>query len=180
MIRLVIATVLASVSMSGIAIGASSIEDFTGRWTGKTVEASNQSIPPDLIGIEINERDGGFELSWNSLTQEDLSAPLKAHFVGTSRNNVFEYAPEAGSFLDRMFASPATGNPLKGETLLWARIDADMLAVYSLTIDKSGQFDLGRYSWTRTDDGLALHFREQTEELGEEVTVEGRLVPAGG
>jgi GH43 family beta-xylosidase len=78
-----------------------------------------------------------------------------------------------------MFASPETGNPLEGETLLWARIDTDMLAVYSLTIDENGGFDLGHYSWTKTEDGLLLHYREQTEALGEEIVIEGRLVPEG-
>ncbi|MGI9492655.1 MAG: hypothetical protein ACR2QF_09680 [Geminicoccaceae bacterium] len=183
MIRLTIAAMLASISIPSMAVGASSIEDFAGRWTGEAIEISDQSISPDLLNIDVGERDGGFELSWNDLTQisQDASSvePLTASFVSTNRENVFEYAPEAGSFLDRMFASPATGNPLDGETLLWARIDADMLAVYKLTIDNNGGFDLGHYSWTRTDDGLLMHYREQTEELGNEIVIEGRLVPAG-
>ena len=183
MIRLTIASILASVSISGIAIGASSIEDFAGRWTGKSIERPNESMAPDLLDIEIGPRDGGFELSWNDLAQHDRDAssakPLTARFVSTNRENVFEYAPETGSFLDRMFASPETGNPLEGETLLWARVDTDMLAVYSLTIDENGGFDLGHYSWTKTEDGLLLHYREQTEELGGEIVIEGRLAATG-
>lgn len=184
MIRLMIALILVSVSMADVATGASPIQTFTGRWTGHAIEAPDVSIPADTISIEIREIGGGFELSWNDLTQNDRgepsASPLQARFVGTDRPGVFEYAPKASSFLGRMFASPTTGNPLEGETLLWARIDADTLAVYSLTIDEDGGFDLGHYTWTRTDDGLALHYRERTQDLDEQVVVEGRLVPAGG
>jgi len=183
MIRLTIAVILASVSISDIAASASSIADFTGRWTGTAIETADQSIPPDILNIEISERRGGFELFWNDLTLDGQDTPqakpLKAIFVSTNRKNVFEYAPEASSFLDRMFASPSAGNPLEGETLLWARVDADVLAVYSLTIDKNGMFDLDHYSWTKTEDGLVLHYREQTANLGDEIVIKGRLAPAG-
>ncbi len=181
--RLTIGAILASVSMTDIAAGASSITDFSGRWTGKAIESPDQSISPDILNIEVLERKGGFELSWNDLTPDGQdkpqAKPLKALFVSTKRENVFEYAPEASSFLDRMFASPTTGNPLDGETLLWARIDAEMLTVYSLTIDEGGEFDLDRYSWTKIEDGLVLRYQEQTQDLGDQVVLEGRLAPAG-
>lgn len=184
MIKWMIALILASVSMSGMAIGASSIEGFAGRWAGHAIDMPGAMIPVEAISIEIRDHDGGFELFWNDLTRvkqgaEDDSS-LQARFVSTGREGVFEYAPKPGSFLDRMFASPATGNPLRGETLLWARVDAQTLAVYSLTIGETGDFNLDRYTWTRTDDGLALHFQERTQELGEKTSIHGQLVPAEG
>ena len=183
MIRLTIAALLASVSLSGVASGASSIDSFVGRWTGDAIETSGQPISSDMFTIEVAEQDGGFELSWSDLEQSGQGSSskklVKARFVSTSRENVFEYEPETGSFLDRMFAPPETGNPLEGETLLWARIEADMLSVYSLTIDDNGGFDLDHYRWTKTEAGLDLRYRGQTESLGEEIVIEGQLVPAG-
>jgi hypothetical protein len=183
MIRLMIALAATSVAFADLAAAAADIDPFVGRWSGKMIE-TEASIPAETIGIEISERAGGFQLAWKDLARNDegtpSTSPLKARFVATSRPGVFEFAREPSSFLDRMFASPTTGNPLEGETLLWARLGADTLAVYSLTIDRDGGFDLSHYTWTRTGDALALLYRERTQELGEQVIVEGRLVPAGG
>ena len=182
MIRLVIASIVTSVALSNAAL-ASSIHDFTGRWKGETISSPDDKITPERLSIEIKAAAGGFELFWNDLMRDDGSGwttkPIEARFIRTDREGVFEYVPETGSFLDRMFASPLSGNPLDGETLLWARIDADMLAVYSLTVGESGRFGLDHYSWTRTEDGLTLRYREQTEQLGEEALIEGKLVPEG-
>ena len=184
MIRLMSAWVLLLMFLSDMAVGASSIQAFSGRWVGQIAEMPNDSLAADIITIEIHESSGGFDLSWNDLTRNSKgapkAAPLEARFVATDRKGVFEFAPENGSFLDRMFSSPEKGNPLEGEALLWARIDADILAVYSLTIDDKGGFSLDHYSWTRTDEGLDLHFQEQTEDLGEKFMIKGKLVPAKG
>jgi hypothetical protein len=178
------AAMVLSAAWAGLALAASPIDPFVGSWTGDAVETANHEIPTDDLDIKITASGGGFELSWKDFTNADRDGarvkPLHARFTGAGRNGVFEYAPETGSFLDRMFASPDTGNPLDGETLLWARIDADALAVYSLTIDASGGYDLGHYTWTRTEDGLALLYRKRTEDLGEPIMIEGRLAPAGG
>lgn len=182
--RLMIPLILWSVVMVNTAAGASSIDPFAGSWAGHMIEAADDSVQADTISIEIIEQDDGFELSWQDLAQDKQGGinadALQARFVRTNREGVFEVAPKAGSFLDRMFASPEKGNPLDGETLLWARLDAESLAVYSLTIDKDGGFNLDHYTWTRTDDGLDLKFREQSEELGKAFMINGQLIPAEG
>jgi hypothetical protein len=50
--------------------------------------------------------------------------------------------PGTGSLLSSLFADPAVGNPLEGDTLLWARLQDDALHVYSLAIDPGGGFAL--------------------------------------
>ncbi|MGH1477171.1 MAG: hypothetical protein ACRBM6_00335 [Geminicoccales bacterium] len=184
MVRWVIASLLASVLLTTTASSASLVSEFAGPWSGQTIEKPYDTVEAEMIGIEIEERDDGFELSWNDLSpngEEALSGqPLIAYFAKTDRDGVFEAQPEDGSFLDQMFASPETGNPLDGENLLWARIDSETLSVYSLKIDENGQFDLDHYSWVRTDGGLALHYRQQTEALGDEMSIKGLLVRAGG
>lgn len=184
MIKVVVATMLASIILSDMANAASLIEGFVGRWSGHGIETPNDAIPAETISIRIDKHGGGFELSWNDLALNDqgvpAAEPLEARFVATDREGVFEFSPKSDSFLDRMFASTENGNPLEGETLLWARIDAATLAVYSLTINENGGFDLDHYSWTKTDGGLALAYRTRTQEVGAEVLLEGHLVPAGG
>lgn len=182
--RLMIPLTLVMLSLFGGAAGAASIDTFMGRWDGHRIEIAGDDIPLETISIEIVKQNNGFQLSWKDLARNDEGKPsvkaLKVRFVRSNREDVFELAPESGSFLDRMFASPYKGNPLEGETLLWARIDNATLAVYSLTIDNNGGFNLDHYAWTRTEDGLDLRFREQSEELDKELTIEGQLVQAGG
>jgi len=69
---------------------------------------------------------------------------------------------------------------LDGETLLWARVDDQTLAVYSMTVDRRGDFNLDHYSWTRTEKGLRLKFSKRTKDLGVETMIEGDLVAEGG
>ena len=184
MLRLTMMLALVSVCLSTTAAVGSPIEAFVGRWIGETVQAPDNSLDTETIGIEIEKSDGGFSLSWRDLARNDQgrpnAEPLDALFVSTNRPGVFEYAPKSGSFLDRMFASPSAGNPLEGDAIIWARCDAEALAVYSLTISGDGGFQLDHYTWTRTEDGLALRYRGKTHDIGKEFMVEGRLVPAGG
>ena len=182
--RLMIPLILWSVIMVNPAAAASSITPFAGSWTGQAIDTADGSVQAEAISIEISEQRDGFELYWRDLAKDEQghvkARALQARFVKTNREGVFEVAPKEGSFLDRMFASPEKGNPLDGETLLWARLDAENLAVYSLTIDRDGGFKLDHYTWTRTDEGLDLKFREQSEGLGEALMIEGQLIPAEG
>ena len=87
--------------------------------------------------------------------------------------------PAMTSLFSSLFADPATGNPLEGETLLWARLAGSTLTVYSLAIDAQGGFDLDRYARTLTDEGMAVRYTRRIEN-DVILTVEGRLEPAGG
>lgn len=161
-----------------------SIEAFIGNWKGSEITSAPGEAAPNALSTRIEADAGGFRMSWHDLgaSGEDGigSDDLDARFLPSGRPGVFEYAPKSGSLLARMFASPATGNPLKGETLLWARIDGSGLAVYSMRIDPNGGFDLDHYSWTRTEDGLRLSFSKRTEDFGSETVIEGELVKEGG
>ena len=159
------------------------IRDFVGRWQGSEISKPADDVASNDIRIVVRPRDQGFELAWTDLNTDDRNArpdrTIEARFVPTARPGVFEFAPKPGSFLDRMFASPSTGNPLNGETLLWARVQANTLAVYSLSIDSDGRFDLDHYLWTATEDGLTLRYSRRNQDLDDEVTVEGLLTSIG-
>ncbi len=165
------------------AAAAASIDAFAGQWQGQQAETTEGTLDADKLSIDVTALSNGFEIAWHNLAQLHQGggpdAALAARFARSNRQGVFELVPAGNSFIDRMFATPTTGNPLDGETLLWARLDEDTLAVYSLSIDQKGGFMLDHYSWTKTENGLNLRFRGQSEELGREVMIEGQLVPAG-
>ena len=186
--RLVLFMATVSLALPGAASLAAdppSIEPFAGSWKGREVSSVSGETPsPDLLSLEVQGDTDGFRMSWHDLSARDegksRAGSIDVRFSPTDRAGVYEYAPNPGSLLTRMFASPATGNPLKGETLLWARVEGPTLAVYSMMIDMEGGFDLDHYTWTRTGDELHLTFSERTEDLGVETTFEGELVADGG
>jgi hypothetical protein len=153
---------------------AASIADFAGAWEGAAVGTDRA----DGLMLTLTGGEHGFHVAWTELGAEAEATSVEAGFQPSGRENVFSYAPEAGSLLSRMFAAPATGNPLAGETLLWARLEAETLTLYSLAIEEDGSFKLDQYRWTLDADGLALRFSQRMQAL-EEIVIEGRLQPAG-
>ena len=91
---------------------------------------------------------------------------------------MFAFDPGTGSLLSSLFADPAVGNPLQGDTLLWARLQDDTLHVYSLAIDPAGGFALEHSTGRLTDDGMVARYelRSQNDRIA---IVEGRLERAG-
>ena len=77
------------------------------------------------------------------------------------------------SLLSSLFADPTVGNPLQGDTLLWARLQDDTLHVYSLAIDQAGGFALEHSTGRLTDDGMVARYelRSQNDRIA---IVEGR------
>lgn len=161
-----------------------SIQAFLGSWTNADATSSGDELAPNALSVEVEAEADGFHLSWRDLGKSGSgglgSEDIEARFVPANRPGVYEYQPSSSSLLTRMFASPATGNPLQGETLIWARIDGPTLAVYSMKIDDKGGFDLDHYSWTRTDAGLVLTFVKKTEDLGSGEPIQGQLVLGEG
>jgi len=162
----------------------SSIKAFLGDWKGDPASLATETLPPAALDLRVQSDTKGFRLSWHDLGTGDPEKrgvdDIDASFLLTERPGVYEYAAEPGSLLTRMFASPSTANPLDGETLLWARVDDQTLAVYSMTVDRRGDFNLDHYSWTRTEKGLRLKFSKRTKDLGVETMIEGDLVAEGG
>ena len=162
------------------------ITDFFGEWRGVevTVDHAEQApkLSPSDLDMAITEEDGGFRIRALALGRERdgtlVARPIDATFAPTAVPGVFAYAPGTGSLLARLFADPAVGNPLQGDTLLWARLQDDALHVYSLAIDPSGGFALEHSTGQLTGDGLVTRYelRSQNDRL---VTVEGRLERTG-
>ena len=185
--RLVFFPAIVLLAWPGLVVMAAdqpSIEAFVGSWKGQEAPSGTDTLPQDALRLEIQRDADGFRISWIDLSvssERNLGVDsIDVRFSPTDRVGVYEYAPKPGSLLTRMFASPTTGNPLKGETLLWARIDGLTLAVHSMKVDLNGDFELDHYSWTRVGDGLQLSYSKRTEDIGAEMVLEGELVAEGG
>jgi hypothetical protein len=162
------------------------IRDFVGEWRGTEVniDAPEQApkLAPSDLDMTITEANGGFQIRALALGREpdgSLAArPLEAAFAPTDAPGVFAFNPGRGSLLSSLFADPAVGNPLRGDTLLWARLQDDTLHVYSLAIDPGGGFALEHSTGRLTGDGIVARYelRSQNDRIA---IVEGRLERAG-
>jgi hypothetical protein len=169
-----------------VAASAAAIEDFFGKWRGVevVVEGSGRAIEftPGDLDMEITDHGDGFRIRTHGLGREDagrvVPRPFDAAFAPTDTPGVFAFEPSGGSLLSSLFADPAVGNPLEGDTLLWARLAADTLHVYSLAIDDRGGFLLEQSTGTLTKDGMATRYDLRLEN-DQVVTIEGRLERAG-
>jgi hypothetical protein len=169
------------------AAGDVSLESFHGQW-----RATEAAVEGDALDLEVRPGDlnttltverGGFRLRWTALERDQATGTFarreaEATFKATNRPGVFAYDEQQTSLLGRLFASPATGNPLEGETLLWARLDGPTLIVFSLGLTNRGGFDLHRAAHTLEDGVISLDHVVETEDRGR-TTIRGRLQPAG-
>jgi hypothetical protein len=174
--------------MGSFAAGAAevAIEDFFGEWRGVDVRVDETEHAPKLspsdLDMAITGEDGGFRIHALALGREPdgtlVAQPMDATFTPTETPGVFAFDPGTGSLLSSLFADPAVGNPLEGDTLLWARLQDDALHVYSLAIDAGGGYALEHSTGQLTGDGMATRYvlRSQNDQV---VAFEGRLERAG-
>jgi len=181
------------VAVAGLALASAtasaddpSLADFDGAWQGTELQISGDVrglvLEPGDLDVQIETGPGGFRISWTGLARQaggDLARhEFDASFDLTDRPGVYAFEPGQTSFFG-LFADPATGNPLEGETLLWARLAGSTLTVYSLAITLDGGFDLDRYARTLGDGGMDVHYTHRMEN-NRVVTIDGRLAPKGG
>ena len=168
---------------AGIATAvAAPLEPLLGRWRGVEAElAPPGPVEPLDLDVEIERRGDGFRLSWPPIGaggKDAIREPLNATFAPTGREGVYMFDQDEGSLIGRLFAAPATGNPLRGETLLWARVAADAMIIYSLAIERDGGFRLDRTELRVDDSRMRLVMTRRTG-TGTVLTVTGTLRRAG-
>ena len=163
------------------------IENFVGQWRGVEVSVGGTEEAPKLapadLDMTITEENGGFRIGSLALQREAdgqvVARRMDATFAPTDTPGVFAFDPGSGSLLSSLFADPSVGNPLEGDTRLWARLQDDTLHVYSLAIDPRGGYALEQSTGQLTEAGMVTRY-ELRSENDRVVTVEGRLERAGG
>jgi hypothetical protein len=162
------------------------IESFLGEWRGVEVSVEGAEPAPKLapadLDMAITEENGGFRVRALGLGREPdgtlVPRQIDAIFGPTETPGVFAFDAGDGGLLSSLFADPSVGNPLKGDTLLWARVAEDTLHLYSLAIDPNGGYALEQSIGELTEDGLLTRYELRLEN-DRIITVEGRLERAG-
>ena len=175
---------LAACMLLAPASAATGIRDFEGSWSATTIESDPPlEIAPGELGLEIRvARDGGFTARWSNPPlpdQPEVAQQIEARFARTDNPAVFALKAPERSLLNQLFASPTTGNPLQGDTLVWARLADDALVLYSLSIDRHGRPVLVRSA--HVHDGRDLRL-ERTVRVATQkpVVIEARFARSGG
>lgn len=172
--RFPLLAVAAILPLAWLPAHAGPLDPFAGSWRG--TEAQGGGLQPGDLVVRIEPTDKGFELEWKDVGTGGKMR--EATFLSTDREGVYA-AGEGGGWLFNMFGDDEPGNPLKGQTLRWARISDDALIVYRLDVHKDGGYVLDRYAWEAEGDELAFSFEQRTHD--KPVTnATGRLVRGGG
>jgi hypothetical protein len=150
------------------------IEDFYGRYIGKTTNEAEGEAKPRDIGVDIRPEDGGFIVAWETvITRKDGSTKGTSYrilFQPTKRKSIFSSAMRVN-----VFGKLTPLDPLSGDPFVWARIQGDTLTVYALLITDEGSYEMQVYDRTLDDDGLDLRFsRIRDEKILKVIT--GKLV----
>lgn len=165
------------------ASGAGGISAFEGSWSAVALESEPPlEIAPEALRLEIRtSREGGFTARWSNPAlpgQPEIAPQVEARFAPTDNPDVFALKAPERSLFKQLFADPKSGNPLEGDTLLWARLADDALVLYSLSIDRHGSPVLVRSA--HVQDGRDLRL-QRTVRVGNRkpVVIEARLAPSG-
>jgi len=149
------------------------IKAFYGKWVGKGIAKSPESIYLGLtsrdINVTIGPREGGFKIDWTTVIHlggegDEPKIRRKAksvEFSATGKVNVFKAVPSA--------------DPMSGDDYAWARIDYQTLTVYLLTIDAEGIYNLQSYARTLTGLGMELVF-SSIRDNRQRRTAKGKLI----
>ena len=183
----VLVLIVVALSSNSSSAADAKVEQFSGSWRGVALQITGDIdlavLTPGDLDLRIRPEGDGFRINWVAFSRgeggEFKRAEAEAKFVPTDRPGVFAFATGDSSLLGWLFADPATGNPLQGETLLWARLQDQTLTVYSLAINSVGGFHIDRYAHTLTDRGTVVHYTLRIEN-DRILTIEGRTEAAGG
>ena len=150
-----------------------SIAAFYGNWKGSALSESELSVYFRLtardLDVTIRPAAEGFTISWTTVLRQkgDPDNPdiqrksTTLGFVPAGRPNIWR--------------ATATGDPITGQTLAWARIKERTLSVTSMVITDDGGFEMQIYDRTLSDLGMELEFTRLRD--GEPVrTAKGRLI----
>lgn len=138
---------------------ADPLAEFDGRWRAVEVVSDGIAVEPQDVVVDLTRVERGFRLRWFTPTR----GIEEAAFEPGPSAGVYEVRNRGRSMLD-IFSRPTTGNPLRGERLLWARVEDGMLVNYSLELESDGGFVLDRQAQTREDETMRLDFTRRGHE----------------
>lgn len=142
---------------------------YLGRATAKDLDTGQAEERDIDVEVTPYERDG-FRIRWVNVTLVDGRRNVpgvkrrvsELAFKPATGRGFFVEVPQRNVFAEREEVQPMGGDPVR-----WAVLDAAGLHVYSFVILNDGRYELQTYSRKRTATGIDLHY---------ERVVDGRLL----
>lgn len=152
-----------------------SIKAFNGIWRGSALSESNISVHFRVtardLDVEIRPFGaGGFTVRWATILRQkgDPNAPVE-----TLKETQVAFNPDKTR--RKVWTAATQGDPIAGESLYWARLEAQTLTVYSLGIAEDGSSELQIYRRSLNGLGMQLEFNRSVD--GEAVrSARGKLI----
>lgn len=149
------------------------ISAFVGTFVGGGVAENEDSIYFAVTArdfdVKIRALGEGFAITWTSVIRRG-GDPDRPRIRRKSTSMVFVPSGRAG-----LYRATASGDPLAGGEMSWARIRGNTLTVYLMIVEADGSYQIQRYDRTLSPEGMQLVFTRIKD--GERVrTVKGRLV----
>ena len=133
------------------------IEEFFGKYVGRTVSAVGEGLSQRDLNVEIKKHKNGFTLDWSTVSRRDdgttRSKSYSINFVPTKREGIF-----GSAMRNNVFGGAEPLDPLKGDPYVWAGIRGDTLIVHAMLITDDGGYEMQVYERTLTPEGLFLKF----------------------
>lgn len=144
-----------------LAAGAAHAQDlapaaFYGTFQGSGFAEDKDSI---YFGTTVRDLDviiapsgGGFTVTWTTIIRGG-GDPSKPNVRRKTQTGTFTPTENTG-----VFRGTPSGDPLAGNAYMWARIEANTLTVFILSINKNGEYDMQSYARTLSGYGMELVF----------------------
>lgn len=148
---------------------------FHGTFQGSGFAEDNDSI---YFGTTVRDLDviiapsgSGFSVTWTTIIRGG-GDPDKPNVRRKTQTAAFSPTENAG-----VFRGTPSGDPLTGNSYVWARIEANTLTVFIMSIGKSGEYNMQSYARTLSGYGMELVFTRIRD--GEPVrTARAKLIKA--
>lgn len=130
---------------------------FVGTYVGQAEFMSDGEQRRRDMSTTIEEAKDGFTLSWTSVTYKDdgrtTEKTYTIEFTPSDRPGIYQSA-----MAQNLFGQSRPLDPLKGEPFVWARFEGDMMSVFSLFINETGNYEVQEFHRTLVEEGLDLVF----------------------
>ena len=134
---------------------------FYGTWTGSGVAENRDStyfaVTQRDLDVVIKPIDNGFTVTWTTIIREGGN-PAQPNVRKREQTRTFRPAPQG-----RWWRADESGDPLSGQSLVWARIEKQTLSVYQMTVLPNGSYETQQYDRTLSGTGMDLKFTMRRE-----------------
>ena len=152
-ISCMLTAVVVIASLTGPALGDTTIKSFYGHYEGTGILASEGSAADDMLprdlDVEIGPDGKGFFVKWTTVIRDRLG--------DKPRRNTAQISFVPGSH-PGMYLEKTAQEQVKDGRLSWAGIIRDSLVVNVLSVLKDGRYELHSYNRKLIGDGMFLQF----------------------